>query len=115
MSFLRFFAGGFLVVWLFFFPPKPLSQWVRQINVCFHLSLWDLGRVQSQSLILFLWEKQNYILGLTTVQFPNVTMVITYVTSLPLFTTAQFKIQVEYFHDYGRVIISLLKGRRFRR
>lgn len=32
-----------------------------------------------------------------------------------LFTTAQFKIQVEYFHDYGRVIISLLKGRRFRR
>lgn len=52
---------------------------------------------------------------LTTVQFPNVTMVITYVTSLPLFTTAQFKIQVEYFHDYGRVIISLLKGRRFRR
>lgn len=79
------------------------------------LVLQDLGRVQPWSLIWFLWEKQNYIPGLTTVQFPNVTMVITYVTSLPLFTTAQFKIQVEYFHDYGRVIISLLKGRRFRR
>lgn len=108
------FVCGFSFLFLFFFP-KPLSQWVRQIDVRFHLSLWDLGRVQSRSLILFLWEKQNYILGLTTVQFPNVTMVITYVRSLPLFTTAQFKIQVEYFHDYGRVIISLLKGRRFRR
>jgi hypothetical protein len=42
-------------------------------------------------------------------------MVITYVASLTLLTTAQSEIQVSHFHDYGRVIISLLQGRRFRR
>lgn len=115
------FMDGVLMGWVvgffcfFVVVLKPFSH-VSETDKCLLLLvLQDLGRVQPWSLIWFLWEKQNYIPGLTTVQFPNVTMVITYVTSLPLFTTAQFKIQVEYFHDYGRVIISLLKGRRFRR